>query len=89
MKDQVLGYGSFLNIDETWTKVRVKYAGDETKLGKYYKKYIWVVINKIKRVAYFLYDNDENDRGGRRPIEKFLGDFKSSYNQMIIQYISI
>lgn len=29
-------------------------------------------------MAYFLYDNDENDSRGRRPLETFLGDFKGS-----------
>ena len=29
-------------------------------------------------MAYFLYDNDENDSRGRRPLETFLGDFLGS-----------
>lgn len=78
IKIRLLKSGSFLNIDETWERVRIKIRGDGTKLGHYYKKYIWVLINKVERMAYFLYDNDENDSRGRRPIENFLGDFKGS-----------
>ena len=78
IKIRLLKAGSFLNIDETWERVRIKVRGDGTKLGHYFKKYIWVLINKVERVSYFLYDNDGNDSRGRRPIENFLGDFKGS-----------
>ncbi len=78
IKIRLLKSGSFLNIDETWERVRIKVLGDGTKLGHYFKKYIWVLINKVERMAYFLYDNDENDSRGRRPLETFLGDFKGS-----------
>ena len=78
IKIRLLKAGSFLNIDETWERVRIKVRGDGTKLGHYFKKYIWVLINKVERVTYFLYDNDGNDSRGRRPIENFLGDFKGS-----------
>ena len=69
---------SIPNIDETWCRVRIKYKGDGTKLGKYFKKYVWVLVNKLDGLVYFLYDNDENDSRGCRPIEEFLGDFKGS-----------
>lgn len=78
IKIRLLKPGSFVNIDETWERVRIKLRGDGTKLGHYFKKYIWVLINKKEHMAYFLYDNDENDSRGRRPIEKFLGDFKGA-----------
>lgn len=78
IKIRLLKPGSFVNIDETWERVRIKLRGDGTKLGHYFKKYIWVLINKKENMAYFLYDNDKNDSRGRRPIEKFLGDFKGS-----------
>lgn len=78
IKIRLLKPGSFVNIDETWERVRIKLRGDGTKLGHYFKKYIWVLINKKEHMAYFLYDNDENDSRGRRPIEKFLGDFKGT-----------
>lgn len=75
IKKKLLKVGSVVNIDETWTRVRIKFKGDGTKLGKYFKKYIWVLINKIENVAYFLYDNEENDSRGKRPINKFLAQF--------------
>ena len=73
---------SILNIDETWTKVRIKFKGDKTKLGKYFKKYVWVLVNKAKQITYFFYDNDENDSRGKRPIQTFLGDFFGTYSLM-------
>ena len=66
---------SILNIDETWTKVRIKFKGDKTQLGRYFKKYVWVLVNKAKQITYFFYDNDENDSRGKRPIQTFLVDF--------------
>ena len=33
---KLLKVGSFLNIDETWCRIRVKIKGDGTKLGHYY-----------------------------------------------------
>ena len=77
-KKKLLKMKSILNIDETWCRVRIKYKGDGTKLGKYLKKYVWVLVNKLDGLVYFLYDNDENDSRGCRPIEEFLGDFKGS-----------
>lgn len=78
LKSKILKAGSVLNIDETWTRVRIKFKGDKTKLGKYFKKYVWVIINKIENIAYFLYDNDENDSRGIRPIQKFLKGFNGT-----------
>ena len=49
-----------------------------TMLGHYFKKYIWILINKIEQVAYFLYDNDENDSRGYRPISSFPSGFKGT-----------
>lgn len=78
LKAKLLKVGSFLNIDETWCRIRIKIKGDGTKLGHYFKKYIWILINKIEQVAYFLYDNDENDSRGYRPISSFLSGFKGT-----------
>ena len=75
LKKKLLKVKSVLNIDETWTKVRIKFKGDKTKLGRYFKKYVWVLVNKAKQITYFFYDNDENDSRGKRPIQTFLGDF--------------
>ena len=78
IKKNLLIPGSFVNIDETWEWVRIKIKGDGTDLGSYYKKYIWVLVNKETGMVYFLYDNDENDSRGSRPINTFLGDFKGT-----------
>ena len=72
VKAKLLGKKAILNIDETWCSIRIKFKGDGTKLGHYLKKYVWVLVNRAAKVVYFLYDNDENDSRGRRPIEKFL-----------------
>lgn len=78
LRKELLAKKSYLNIDETWTKVRIKFKQDGTKLGKYFKKYVWVIVNKAAKITYFLYDNDENDSRGKRPIETFLGDYSGS-----------
>lgn len=75
LKKELFEVTKILNIDETWCRVRIKYKGDNTKLDSLSKKYIWVVVNKITKVTYFLYDNDENDSRGLRPLQEFLGEF--------------
>ena len=75
LKKELFEVTKILNIDETCCRVRIKYKGDNTKLGSLSKKYIWVVVNKITKVTYFLYDNDENDSRGLRPLQEFLGEF--------------
>lgn len=75
LKKELFEVTKILNIDETWCRVRIKYKGDNTKLGSLSKKYIWVIVNKITKVTYFLYDNDENDSRGLRPLQEFLGEF--------------
>lgn len=76
MKKKLFKVKSVLNIDETWTRVRIKFTGDGTRMGHYFKKYIWCVVNKAEGIAFFFYDNDENDSRGLRPIQKFLEEFK-------------
>lgn len=34
-----------------------------------------MLVNKIKKVVYFLYNNDGDDSRGTRPISDFLGSF--------------
>ena len=75
LKKELFEVTKIFNIDETWCRVRIKYKGDNTKLGSLSKKYIWVIVNKITKVTYFLYDNDENDSRGLRPLQEFLGEF--------------
>lgn len=77
LKKKLLKIKSILHIDETWTAVRIKLKGDGTKLGHYFKKYIWCLVNKAEGITYFFYDNDKNDSRGLRPIENFLGAFKT------------
>ena len=97
LKLKLLKVGSFLNIDETWCRIRIKIKGDGTKLGHYFKKYIWILINKMEQVAYFLYDNDENDSRGYRPISSFLSGFKGTiasdaytvYKQLCLEHPDI
>ena len=97
LKAKLLKVGSFLNIDETWCRIRIKIKGDGTKLGHYFKKYIWILINKIEQVAYFLYDNDGNDSRGYRPISSFLSGFKGTvasdayvvYKQLCLEHPDI
>lgn len=76
IKGRLLKLNSVLHIDETWTSIRIKIAGDGTKLGRYKKKYIWCVVNEAEKVTYFFYDNDENDSRGLRPIQEFLAGFE-------------
>ena len=78
LKSRLLRVKSVLNIDETWIKVRIKILADGTKLGHYYKKYVWALVNKPENITYFFYDNDEDDSRGSRPIETFLGGFLGS-----------
>lgn len=78
LQTEIIESKILLYIDETWCRVRIKYQGDGTKLSRYFKKYIWVLVNKLDCLVYFLYDNDENDSRGCRPIEEFLGDFNGS-----------
>lgn len=75
LKKELFEVTKILNMDETWCRVRIKYKGDNTKLGSLSKKYIWVMVNKITKETYFLYDNDENDSRGLRPLQEFLGEF--------------
>ena len=77
IKKKLLRIKSILHIDETWTAVRIKLKGDGTKLGHYFKKYIWCLVNKAEGITYFFYDNDKNDSRGLRPIENFLGAFET------------
>lgn len=77
IKKKLLRVKSILHIDETWTAVRIKQKGDGTKLGHYFKKYIWCLVNKAEGITYFFYDNDKNDSRGLRPIENFLGAFET------------
>lgn len=74
LKKLLLKAKSILHIDETWCRVKIK--SKNIPNGKYFKKYVWVLVNKMAGIVYFLYDNDENDSRGTRPISSFLDGFK-------------
>lgn len=78
LRKQLFRVKTVLNIDETRCRVRIKFKGDGKKLGTYMKKYLWVIVNKKTQVTYFLYDNDENDSRGMRPIKSFLMDYSGA-----------
>lgn len=40
VKEKLLGKKAILNIDETRCSIRIKFKGDGTKLGHYFKKYV-------------------------------------------------
>jgi len=73
LKEHLLRNLDVLHIDETWTNIRIKTK--EYVNGHYVKKYIWVIVNKLTKVVYFMYDNDEQDSRGQRPIRTFLEGF--------------
>ena len=70
LKVKLLEVGAILHIDETWCRIRVK--TEDSKNGKYMKKYMWVLVNKKEKTVFYLYDNDENDSRARRPMLDFL-----------------
>ena len=74
LKKLLLKAKSILHIDETWCRVKIK--SKNIPNGKYFKKYVWVLVNKLTGIVYFLYDNDESDSRGTRPISSFLNSFK-------------
>lgn len=73
LKTMLLQSKSVLHIDETWCRVRI--VKKEFLNGRYLKKYIWVLVNNLEKIVYFLYDSDEDDSRGTRPISTFLEGF--------------
>jgi len=63
LKTIALEKDSIVNCDETWCKVR--------KYDHYKKCYIWVLVNKVQKVAIFFYENGSR---GRDVLTDFLGD---------------
>ena len=63
LKERALEKDSIVNCDETWCKVR--------RYNKFTKKYIWVLVNRAKKIVIFFYD--EGSRG-RKVLTDFLGD---------------
>lgn len=73
LKALLLRSKSILHIDETRCRVRI--VENNFKNGRYFKKYVWVLVNKLEKLVYFLYDNDEDDSRATRPISGFLEGF--------------
>ena len=78
IKQRLLKLKSILHIDESWCRVRIKYKGDGTKLGRYFKNDCWGLGNKAVGLGWLLYDQAANAPRGCRPIEELLGDFTGS-----------
>lgn len=63
LKEIALERDSIVNCDETWCKVR--------KYDHYKKCYIWVLVNKSRKIAIFFYEDGSR---GREVLTNFLGD---------------
>ena len=63
LKKVALEKDSIVNCDETWCKVR--------KYDHYKKCYVWVLVNKARKVAIFFYEDGSR---GRDVLTDFLGD---------------
>lgn len=54
LKDIALEKDSIVNCDETWCRVKV--------YDTYKKRYIWCIVNKRNKVAFYFYDNGSRGR---------------------------
>ena len=63
LKEMALEKESIVHCDETWCKVR--------KYDRYKKCYVWVLVNKARKVAIFFYEDGSR---GRDVLTDFLGD---------------
>ena len=63
LKEIALEKDSIVHCDETWCKVR--------KYDHYKKCYVWVLVNKARKVAIFFYEDGSR---GREVLTDFLGD---------------
>lgn len=54
LKDIALEKDSIINCDETWCRVKV--------YDTYKKRYIWCIVNKRNRIAFYFYDNGSRGR---------------------------
>lgn len=73
LKEMALEKDSIVNCDETWCKVRKQVQG--TGKHKYKKCYVWVLVNKAKRIVVFFYDSGSR---GRKVLQDFIGDAEIS-----------
>lgn len=54
LKDNCLEKDSIVNCDETWCRVKVD--------GKYRKKYVWCLVNRLAKVAIYCYEDGSRGR---------------------------
>ena len=54
LKDNCLEKDAVVNCDETWCRVKVG--------GKYRKKYVWCLVNRLARVAVYYYEDGSRGR---------------------------
>ena len=60
LKDHCLEKDSIVNCDETWCRVK---AG-----GKYRKKYVWCLVNRLAKVAIYCYEDGSRGRKALKDI---------------------
>ena len=77
IKNQLLEAGSYLFCDETSELVCVKDA--KTSEMHYRKKYVWGIVNNVKKLVYYLYE--EGSRAGK-VIGKSLPILGDLYSQI-------
>ena len=62
LKDNCMEKDSIVNCDETWCRVKVG--------GKYRKRYVWCLVNRLARVAVYYYGDGSR---GRKALKDILG----------------
>ena len=60
LKDNCMEKDSVVNCDETWCRVKVD--------GKYRKKYVWCLVNRLARVAVYYYEDGSRGRKALKDI---------------------
>lgn len=70
LKEKLLADGANVNCDETWSRMRHEYKDG------YKKIYVWCMVNKKARIAYYFFDKPEEGTRSREVLTQFLGDAK-------------
>ncbi len=70
LKDKLLSIGANINCDETWTRLRREYKDG------YKKVYVWCMVNKKEKIAYYFFDNPKEGTRSREVLTQFLADAK-------------
>ena len=70
LKDRLLADGANVNCDETWSRLRREYNDG------YKKVYVWCMVNKKEKIAYYFFDKPEEGTRSREVLTQFLGDAK-------------